>query len=184
WSRINGSPSRLSGPQGLKPAFLSALNGTAEAVPYPKPICETLFRAHLILFDLAVGHDPFPNVDRPVRKVYFEQAERHAAAILLGGLREFRWRSQRAKAAGEIFQSLFGEVTVAVISEQGAIDLTLLQRGKDFAGLILLLAGISRAEEQSRNVAGNVARRSDRVFIDEDNHRHTCVRKNRILRGK
>jgi len=28
-------------PQGLKPAFLAPLDGTAEAVPYPKPICET-----------------------------------------------------------------------------------------------------------------------------------------------
>src|ERR1019366_4860781 len=28
-------------PQGLKPAFFRALNGTAEAVPYPKPIHET-----------------------------------------------------------------------------------------------------------------------------------------------
>jgi N-methylhydantoinase A len=28
-------------PQGLKPAFSAALNGTAEAVPYPKPIYET-----------------------------------------------------------------------------------------------------------------------------------------------
>lgn len=27
-----------AGPQGLKPAFLSALNGTAEAVPYTKTI--------------------------------------------------------------------------------------------------------------------------------------------------
>jgi hypothetical protein len=27
-------------PQGLKPAFSLALNGTAEAVPYPKPIYE------------------------------------------------------------------------------------------------------------------------------------------------
>jgi hypothetical protein len=33
---INSSVSRLSGPQGLKPAFLLAPNGTAEAVPYPK----------------------------------------------------------------------------------------------------------------------------------------------------
>ncbi len=31
------------GPQGLKPAFFLAPNGTAEAVPYPKPIFETLF---------------------------------------------------------------------------------------------------------------------------------------------
>ena len=29
------------GPQGLKPAFVAALGGTAEAVPYPKPIYET-----------------------------------------------------------------------------------------------------------------------------------------------
>ena len=29
------------GPQGLKPAFLVVLSGTAEAVPYPKPIYET-----------------------------------------------------------------------------------------------------------------------------------------------
>jgi hypothetical protein len=28
-------------PQGLKPAFSQAVNGTAEAVPYPKPIFET-----------------------------------------------------------------------------------------------------------------------------------------------
>ena len=28
-------------PQGLKPAFLVGLGGTAEAVPFPKPICET-----------------------------------------------------------------------------------------------------------------------------------------------
>jgi hypothetical protein len=33
----NGDP----GPQGLKPAFLLVLSGTAEAVPYPKPIYET-----------------------------------------------------------------------------------------------------------------------------------------------
>jgi excinuclease ABC subunit A len=32
-------------PQGLKPTFLRALNGTAEAVPYPKPIYETSFSA-------------------------------------------------------------------------------------------------------------------------------------------
>ncbi len=30
-------------PQGLKPTFLQALNGTAEAVPYPKPIYEASF---------------------------------------------------------------------------------------------------------------------------------------------
>jgi hypothetical protein len=29
------------GPQGLKPTFLAALSGTAEAVPYPKAIVET-----------------------------------------------------------------------------------------------------------------------------------------------
>src|SRR5208282_4972031 len=34
---INTSPGKRSGPQGLKPALLSVLNGTAEAVPYPKP---------------------------------------------------------------------------------------------------------------------------------------------------
>src|ERR1039458_7521144 len=28
-------------PQGLKPAFWAGLGGTAEAVPYPKPILET-----------------------------------------------------------------------------------------------------------------------------------------------
>jgi hypothetical protein len=34
---INSSQGRLPGPQGLKPALLLALSGTAEAVPYPKP---------------------------------------------------------------------------------------------------------------------------------------------------
>jgi len=32
-------------PQGLKPAFLKVLIGTAKAVPYPKPIYETRSRA-------------------------------------------------------------------------------------------------------------------------------------------
>jgi len=32
---INGSRSWLCGPQGLKPAFLAAVGGTAEAVPFP-----------------------------------------------------------------------------------------------------------------------------------------------------
>src|SRR5208337_4371037 len=34
-------------PQGLKPAFFQVLNGTAEAVPYPKPIYETSSRTLL-----------------------------------------------------------------------------------------------------------------------------------------
>jgi hypothetical protein len=38
---MNAFQYQLRGPQGLKPAFLQALNGTAEAVPYPKPIYET-----------------------------------------------------------------------------------------------------------------------------------------------
>jgi hypothetical protein len=32
---------REFGPQGLKPTFQAASSGTAEAVPYPKPIYET-----------------------------------------------------------------------------------------------------------------------------------------------
>ena len=36
---------RSLGPQGLKPAFLADLNGTAEAVPYPKRIYETSSRS-------------------------------------------------------------------------------------------------------------------------------------------
>jgi subtilase family serine protease len=38
---INPFQTGRRGPQGLKPAFFFALNGTAEAVPYPKPIYET-----------------------------------------------------------------------------------------------------------------------------------------------
>ena len=38
---INAFPLKKRVPQGLKPAFFQALNGTAEAVPYPKPIYET-----------------------------------------------------------------------------------------------------------------------------------------------
>ncbi|SPF39183.1 hypothetical protein SBA1_250007 [Candidatus Sulfotelmatobacter kueseliae] len=37
----------MAGPQGLKPGVDAALDGPAEAGPYPKPICETsssLFR--------------------------------------------------------------------------------------------------------------------------------------------
>ena len=37
-------------PQGLKPAFFRALKGTAEAVPYPKPIYETSSRDGGVLF--------------------------------------------------------------------------------------------------------------------------------------
>src|ERR1019366_7079150 len=38
---INPFQAGRRGPQGLKPAFFFALNGTAEAVPYPRPIYET-----------------------------------------------------------------------------------------------------------------------------------------------
>src|ERR1035438_1654499 len=81
-----------------------------------------LLRSHLILLDLAVRHDPFPNLDSLLRKMHFELAERHSSAILFGGLRKFLWRTQRLQTAGEIFERLLGEVTIAVVSEQGAID--------------------------------------------------------------
>jgi alanine-synthesizing transaminase len=35
-----------SEPQGLKPAFSAAINGTAEAVPFPKPIAEKALEGH------------------------------------------------------------------------------------------------------------------------------------------
>src|ERR1019366_6627375 len=38
---INGFPSRVSGPQGLKPAFLLAGSGTAKSRALPKTIYET-----------------------------------------------------------------------------------------------------------------------------------------------
>ena len=38
---INPFQAGRRGPQGLKPVFFFVLNGTAEAVPYPKPIYET-----------------------------------------------------------------------------------------------------------------------------------------------
>ena len=41
---INAFQSGKHVPQGLKPAFCRAMNGTAEAVPYPKPIYETRSR--------------------------------------------------------------------------------------------------------------------------------------------
>jgi len=40
---INESEGKQPVPQGLKPAFLLALGGTAEAVPFPKPIYQTAF---------------------------------------------------------------------------------------------------------------------------------------------
>jgi N-acetylmuramoyl-L-alanine amidase len=41
-SFINAVPPERHGPQGLKPAFFQSLDGTAEAVPYPRPIDETV----------------------------------------------------------------------------------------------------------------------------------------------
>jgi hypothetical protein len=38
---INAFAEGEPGPQGLKPAFLADPSGTAEAVPFPKPIYET-----------------------------------------------------------------------------------------------------------------------------------------------
>src|SRR5580658_6294359 len=93
----------------------------------------SLFRTHLILLDLAVRHDPFPDLNRLLRKVRFEQSERHASAILLVSLGKLGWRSQRSKAAGEILESLLGEVTVTVIGERGALDSTLRERREYFA---------------------------------------------------
>jgi len=46
----NVSPLGRRSPQGLKPAVVQALNDTAEAVPYPKPIYETRFRSSLMWF--------------------------------------------------------------------------------------------------------------------------------------
>jgi hypothetical protein len=41
---MDNSPGKQPGPQGLKPALLSVLNGTAEAVPYPKPIMRPVLK--------------------------------------------------------------------------------------------------------------------------------------------
>jgi len=41
---VSTSPPQLSGPQGLKPGSSIALSGTAEAVPFPRPIRETRLR--------------------------------------------------------------------------------------------------------------------------------------------
>src|ERR1017187_1175489 len=41
---INPFQGGRCGPQGLKPAFFLALNGTAEAVPFPKPARTGVFR--------------------------------------------------------------------------------------------------------------------------------------------
>ncbi|MGD0791131.1 MAG: hypothetical protein ABR920_05105 [Terriglobales bacterium] len=46
---INAFPLGRHVPQGLKPAFFRALNGTAEAVPYPKPIYETSSKTQVAL---------------------------------------------------------------------------------------------------------------------------------------
>ena len=62
---INDLPRGLFGPQGLKPAFLLALNGTAEAVPCPKPfmgpVLKTFMRPVLRLCAInrdAANHGP------------------------------------------------------------------------------------------------------------------------------
>src|SRR5271157_6505368 len=85
-----------------------------------------LLRGHLILLDLAVGHNPFPDFDRLLCKTHVEPAERHASAAFLIGLRKFCRRSHRSETAGEIQERLFGEVAVAVVGEQSAIDFPLL----------------------------------------------------------
>jgi hypothetical protein len=46
---INTSAGKRSGPQGLKPALLSVLNGTAEAGALPKTIYETSSRGWRLL---------------------------------------------------------------------------------------------------------------------------------------
>ena len=58
---INSSSGGVSGPQGLKPAFLLALGGTAEAVPYPDP-----FMRPLLVFrrDGASPSLPIPRIRR------------------------------------------------------------------------------------------------------------------------
>jgi len=51
---INAFPLGRHVPQGLKPAFFRARNGTAQAVPYPKPIYETNSRLWRILFAVSL----------------------------------------------------------------------------------------------------------------------------------
>jgi hypothetical protein len=46
---INALQPGRRGPQGLKPSFLLTDRGTAEAVPYPKPILETRSRPPVVI---------------------------------------------------------------------------------------------------------------------------------------
>jgi hypothetical protein len=78
-----GSPSGQSGPQGLKPVFLSVLNGTAEAVPYPKPESKPRLKGRVRLIHRGEKSDVYPTC---YSRIVLEILGRYSYALHLCGI--------------------------------------------------------------------------------------------------
>ena len=143
-----------------------------------------LFRPYLILLNLSIGHDSFPHFESLLREMHFEQPERHASSLRLRHLLEFQWRAQRPQAVAEILKRPLGEIAVAVVREQFAINFALLQSSENFTRLLLGLRRASIGEEKLCNLFCQIARNADRIFIRQYDHGQFFVGENQVVRGK
>jgi hypothetical protein len=93
-------------------------------------------RSYLVLLDLAVRHDAFPDFKLPFRKRQLEYAKCHTSTFQLVSLLEFFGNTERPETVAKFLQRLVGEVTVAVFGQQASINFALLQASKNLSRLL------------------------------------------------
>src|ERR1700738_2368982 len=75
-----------------------------------------------VLLEFSVGHLVGGHLQVTVGKGYGEDSQYHASAGFLGGLFEGERWAQWLQAGGKVVQRLLVEVGVAVLGEEGAVD--------------------------------------------------------------
>jgi molybdopterin molybdotransferase len=121
--------SASSGPQGLKPAPLSAAHGTAEAVPFPKPIAETSLKyffglpgnpvSTMVTFELFARPMLEALAGRSPRKLVFLYARLKSEIRVKPGLKRFL----PAMLTGE-----FEDSEIELVAWQGSGDIAATAR--------------------------------------------------------
>ena len=139
---ISTSPHQLSGPQGLKPGSSIALSGTAEAVPFPKPIRETSLR-HQRSF--AGNHEVLTFTLSGLSKISALPQMKVAWVVTSGPQEEVAAAMARLEVIADTYLSMNAPVQWAMpvlLEERKSIQRQLLERVKaNLAELDRQLAG-------------------------------------------
>src|SRR5262249_12578304 len=114
-------------------------------------------RTHQVLLQLSIRHFISRDAEHLLRERHSVAAGNHAAASLLPSGSEFARFAQRPQAGRKVLYSLGGEIGVGVIGKERPVDLSLLEVGKDFSGLLEFstIAGAGRPQQESGDLAGN-----------------------------